>query len=113
MIQIYHNPRCGKSREGLALVEQSGKPFEVILYLKDTPTLKELEVLVSKLQLAPIDVIRQKEKIWVESFKGKSYSNKELLQIMVDHPILIERPIVVNNNKAVIGRPTSTIIDCI
>jgi len=113
MIQIYHNPRCGKSREGLALVEQSGKPFEVILYLKDTPTLKELEVLVSKLQLAPIDIIRQKEKIWVESFKGKSYSNKELLQIMVDHPILIERPIVVNNNKAVIGRPTSTIIDCI
>lgn len=113
MIQIYHNPRCGKSREGLALVEQSGKPFEVIHYLKDTPTLEALEVLVSKLGLAPIDVIRQKEKIWVESFKGKSYSDKELLQIMVDHPILIERPIVVHNNKAVIGRPPSKIIDCI
>jgi arsenate reductase (glutaredoxin) len=113
MIQIYHNPRCGKSREGLALVEQSGKPFEVILYLKDTPTFKELEVLVSKLKIAPIDLIRQKEKIWVEDFKGKSYSDKELLEIMVSHPILIERPIVVNNNKAVIGRPPSTIIDCI
>lgn len=113
MIQIYHNPRCGKSREGLALLEQSGKPFEVVHYLKDTPTLKELEVLVSKLQLAAIDLIRQHEKIWVEQYKGKSYSDKELLQIMVNHPILIERPIVVNNNKAVIGRPPSKITDYI
>ncbi|MDP2162036.1 MAG: arsenate reductase (glutaredoxin) [Flavobacterium sp.] len=113
MIKIYHNPRCGKSREGLALVEQSGKPLEVIHYLKDTPTHKDLEVLVSKLQLAPIDLIRQNEKIWVEQFKGKSYSDKELVEIMVTHPILIERPIVVNNNKAVIGRPPSKIIDYI
>ena len=113
MIQILHNPRCGKSREGLAILEQSGKEFEVIKYLENNPSKKELKEIIKKLNIEPLKLIRQNETIWKENFKNKDLSDDEIIEAMVANPILIERPIVINGNKAVIGRPAveiSTII---
>jgi arsenate reductase len=113
MIQIYHNSRCGKSRECLAFLEDSGKEFEIIKYLDDVPTFEELKSIVQKLNIKPIELVRRKEKIWIENFKDKTMSDDEIIQAMISNPILIERPIVINGEKAVIARPlekTATIL---
>ncbi|TPG32979.1 arsenate reductase (glutaredoxin) [Flavobacterium pectinovorum] len=104
MIQIYHNPRCGKSRNCLAFIEQTNQKYEIIPYLTDTPTFDELKDLLQKLNLDPIQLVRVKEKIWVENYKGKELKNDEIIQAMVENPILIERPIVIKDGKAIIGR---------
>ena len=104
MIQIYHNPRCGKSRNCLAFIEQSNQDFEIIPYLTETPTFDQLKTLLGQLNLEPLQLIRTKEKIWIENFKGKTLSNDEIINAMVENPILIERPIVVKDGKAIIGR---------
>jgi arsenate reductase len=104
MIQIYHNPRCGKSRNCLALIEQSNQEFEIIPYLTETPSFDELKVLLKQLNLEPLQLVRTKEKIWIENFKGKTLSDDEIVKAMVENPILIERPIVVKDGKAIIGR---------
>jgi arsenate reductase len=104
MIQIYHNPRCGKSRNCLALLNDSGQEYEIIKYLEQAPTFEELVSLLKKLNKKPLELVRQKEKIWIESFKNKSISDDEIIQAMVSNPILIERPIVIKNDKAIIGR---------
>ena len=113
MIKIYHNPRCSKSREGVNLLENSGKEFETIKYLDEIPTAKELAAILKKLSIAPIDLVRKQEKIWKENYKGKKLSDKEVIRAMVTYPTLIERPIVINGNKAAIGRPVENIIDII
>jgi arsenate reductase len=105
MITIFHNSRCLKSRQCLSLIENSSKKFEVIKYLEIPPTIDELTEIISKLEIAPIDLVRKKEKIWIEEFKNKSLSSKDLIEIMVKNPILIERPIVINGNKAIVARP--------
>lgn len=104
MIQIYHNPRCGKSRNCLAFIEKSNQDFEIIPYLTETPTFEQLKTLLAQLNLAPIQLIRTKEKIWIENYKGKTLSNDDIINAMVENPILIERPIVVKDGKAIIGR---------
>jgi arsenate reductase len=104
MIQIYHNPRCGKSRTCLAFLDQANQEYEIIPYLTDTPTFDDLKVLLEKLNLEPIQLIRTKEKIWIENYKGKTMTNDEIIRAMVDNPILIERPIVIKDGKAIIGR---------
>jgi arsenate reductase len=104
MIQIYHNPRCGKSRNCLAFIEQSNQEFEIIPYLTETPTFDQLKALLSQLNLEPIQLVRTKEKIWIENFKGKTLSNDKIINAMVENPVLIERPIVVKDGKAIIGR---------
>ena len=71
MIKIYHNPRCSKSRQGLAILEDSGKAFETIKYLNDKLTADEIESIISKLGIKPIDLIRKNEAIWKSDFKGK------------------------------------------
>ena len=113
MIQIYHNSRCSKSRECLNLLEHSGVEFEIIKYLETPPTFEELEAIIGKLGINPIELIRKKEKLWVEKFKNKEFTNKELIEIMVSNPILIERPIVINGNKAIIARPIEKISEII
>ncbi len=105
MIQIYHNPRCSKSRECLAFMDNSGESFEVVKYLDDKFTFEELKDVIKKLSIAPIDLVRKKEKIWIENFKDKVLTDDEIIGAMVSNPTLIERPIVVNGNKAVIARP--------
>lgn len=113
MIKIYHNPRCSKSRQGLAIVEASGKPFETVKYLDDQLSSDELEVIISKLGIKPLDLVRKNEAIWKSDFKGKTLTDKEIIAAMVAHPKLIERPIVVNGNKAVVGRPPESISEII
>ena len=104
MIQIYHNPRCGKSRNCLAFIEESNQDYEIIPYLTESPSFEELKALLQKLDLQPIELVRTKEKIWIENYKGKTMSNDDVIQSMADHPILIERPIVIKDGKAIIGR---------
>lgn len=104
MIQIYHNPRCGKSRNCLAFIEQSNQEFEIIPYLTETPSVDELKLLLKQLNLEPLQLVRTKEKIWIENFKGKTLTDDQIIKAMAENPILIERPIVVKDGKAIIGR---------
>ncbi|PQJ73397.1 arsenate reductase (glutaredoxin) [Polaribacter butkevichii] len=113
MIKIYHNPRCSKSRQGLEVLENSKKEFEVVKYLEEIPSEKELTEIIKLLGIAPIQLVRKTEKIWKEEFKGKELSDTDIIKAMIENPKLIERPIVINGNKAVIGRPTETILDII
>lgn len=113
MIQIYHNPRCGKSRNCLAFIQDSEKEYEIINYLQETPSFEDLSALLKKLDLEPIQLVRQKEKIWIENYKDKQLSEQEIIQAMVSNPILIERPIVVIGNKAIIGREIDKVSDFI
>ena len=113
MITIYHNPRCSKSRQALALLESSGKDFKIITYLVDQLTKDDLKTIISKLDIKPLNLIRKNEAIWKSDYKGKTLSDAEVIEAMVLNPKLIERPIVINGNKAVIGRPTEVISDII
>jgi arsenate reductase len=110
-LQIYHNPRCRKSREGLAILENSGKEFEIVKYLEDGPSEKELTEIIKLLGIEPIQLVRKTEKIWKDDYKGKELSELEIIKAMVQNPKLIERPIVINRNKAVIGRPPENILE--
>ncbi len=111
MIQIYHNPRCSKSREGFHIIEDSGKEFQVIDYMKNILTPEELKLILQKLKIKPIELIRKNEMVWKENYKNKDLNDEELIEAMIEHPNLIERPIVVNGNKAIIGRPPVLIKD--
>jgi len=109
MITIYHNPRCSKSREGLQLLELEGKPFTTVKYLNKPLTKEELTGIIKKLDINPIELVRQKETIWIENYKGKELTDGKVIDAMLLHPNLIERPIVVNGDKAVIARPAERI----
>ncbi len=109
MIKIYHNSRCRKSREGLAVLENSGKKFEVVNYLEYVPTKDELKNIISCLDIKPINLVRKSEAIWKEKFKSMPLSDEEIIEAMISYPKLIERPIVINGNRAVIGRPVTNI----
>ena len=111
MIKIFHNPRCSKSRQGVAILTESGKDFEIVKYLEDTPSKEQLEEIVKKLGITPMELVRTNESIWKENYKGKEHTDDELLTAMVENPKLIERPIVIHNNKAVIGRPPEKIME--
>lgn len=104
MIQIYHNPRCGKSRTCLAFANEKQIDFQIINYLETPPNYADLEELLKKLKYKPIQLVRTKEKIWNELFKNKLLSDTEIIEAMVSFPILIERPIVIKGNQAIIGR---------
>ena len=105
MIQIYHNSRCGKSRECLVFLENSGQKYEIVKYLEEVPSFEELKEIIQKLGIKPIELVRRKEKNWTENNKDKPLTDDEIVQAMVANPILIERPIVINGDKAVIARP--------
>ncbi|MBC7487866.1 MAG: arsenate reductase (glutaredoxin) [Cytophagaceae bacterium] len=103
-IVIYHNPRCQKSRTALQELEDSGAEVKIIEYLKDTPSVKELKQLCEKLALIPFDLVRKSEALYKENYKGADLSDAEWLNVLSEHPVLIERPIVVKGNKALIAR---------
>lgn len=109
MIQIFHNARCAKSRECLAFLNTTNQYFEVVKYLETPPTFEELKEIIKKLNIKPLTLVRQKEPLWIEKFKSKKLSDKQIIQAMTDHPILIERPIVIKGDKAVIARPTEKV----
>lgn len=104
-ITLYHNPRCSKSREALALLQDDNVVFEVREYLKEPPTFEELSELLSALQLSAIDIVRKKEPFYREHYQGKILSNDEWIRVLMEHPVLIERPILIHGKQAVIGRP--------
>ena len=79
MIKIYHNPRCSKSRQGLAILEESGKAYEIVKYLENEVDVEQLKTIISKLGIKPIDLVRKNEAIWKSNYKGKSLSDKEPL----------------------------------
>jgi len=111
MIQIYHNPRCSKSREGLSILEESGKDFEIIDYMNEKVSETDLRELIQKLNIKPIELVRKNEEIWKENYKNKNLTDAEIIKAMSENPKLIERPIVINKEKAVIGRPPVLIKD--
>ena len=113
MIKIYHNPRCCKSRETLQLLRDHNIEPQVFLYLDHPPVESELKRLIQALGIIPFDLIRKKEKIYLEKYKGQELTDQEWINAMLESPILIERPIVVSGDKAVVGRPPSNVLSII
>ncbi|HEY9117326.1 MAG TPA: arsenate reductase (glutaredoxin) [Roseivirga sp.] len=109
MIRIFHNPRCRKSRETLQLIEESGEMVEIIEYLETVPTEEELTEIIDLLGIKPEQLLRKGEPIFKEQFKGKQLNDQEWIRVMVQNPKLIERPIVIKGNQAVIGRPPENV----
>ena len=113
-VSIYHNPRCSKSRQTLQLLQENGVEPTVIEYLKTPPTHDELQSIVRKLGGSVKDIIRTKETEYKESgANDPQCSEQQLIEILVSTPKLIERPIVVNGDKAAIGRPPENVLDII
>lgn len=112
-MKIYHNPRCRKSRETLQLLEEKGVKPEVVEYLKEVPTKDELKDLVKKLGIKPQQLLRKNEPDFKENYKGKELSDEQWISAMVKYPKLIERPIVVKGNKAVLGRPPENVLELV
>lgn len=110
-MKILHNPRCRKSRETLQILQDKGWEVEVIEYLKDVPTEAELKTIVKKLGIEPIDLIRKGEQLYKENFKGKDLSPDQWIKVMIENPVLIERPIVIAGDRAVIGRPPESVLE--
>jgi len=111
-IKIWHNPRCSKSRDSLKLLEEKGIEAEVVKYLIETPTKEELEEMLTMLGLnSARELMRTKEAIYKELNLKEESSEEALIIAMVEHPKLIERPIVIKGNKAAIGRPIQKVID--
>jgi arsenate reductase len=109
-IKIYHNPKCSKSRGTLDLAERHGADLEVVEYLRTPPTAQELESLLAKLGLEPEQLVRKGEDVYKKEYAGKTLSRAQWIDEMVRHPILIERPIVVAGERAVIGRPPENVL---
>jgi arsenate reductase len=111
VIEIWHNPRCSKSRQALALIETSGQALVVRRYLEDAPTPAELQAVRAALGTPPIiEMMRTKEKLFKALGLGKASDDAALLAAMAEQPILIERPIVIAGGKAVIGRPPEAVL---
>ena len=110
-ITIYHNPRCSKSRAACALIAESGVEAEVIDYLTTTPSRDELRVLLAQLGMRASEIVRRGEAVFKENYQGRELSEEQWLDALIAHPILIERPIVVCGEKAVIGRPPEKVLE--
>ena len=110
MITIYHNPRCSKSRQALGLIEEKGHDFVVKEYLKNVPTKGELKKVIDMLGIKPEQLIRKGEQEFKDYFKGKVLSDDEWIDAMVSYPKLIERPIVIDGDKAILGRPPENVL---
>src|SRR5690606_30327681 len=111
MTTLYHNPRCSKSREALKLLEETGETIEIVKYLENIPSHKELKQVIELLAIKPIELVRTQENEWKENYKGKELSDDEIISAMVAYPKLIERPIAIKGTHAVIGRPPKKVLD--
>jgi len=109
---IYHNPRCQKSRQTLKLLQEQGIEPEVVEYLKSPPTDKELNALLKKLDMKAENLVRKKEALYKEmGLRDRKLTEAEWVKTLVEHPQLLERPIVVNGSKAVLGRPPENVLE--
>ena len=107
---VYHNARCSKCRAACALLEERGIEPEVVAYLETPPTKAQLTAILKKLNLPASALLRRSEAIFKEKYADKALSEEDCLDAMIAHPVLIERPIVIHGDKAVIGRPTENIL---
>jgi arsenate reductase (glutaredoxin) len=110
-IKVYYNPRCSKCREAICSLDDNHIEYELIEYLKDVPTEEELKALLKKLGLKARDLVRDTEPVFKEKFEGKRMTEASWIKAMVKHPILIQRPVIIQGNQAIIGRPVERIID--
>lgn len=113
MVTIYHNPGCSKSCKGLEIIELLQEPFTIVNYIEERLSKHELEEIIKKLRISPIELVRKKEEIWLKDFAGKELTEDQIVEALIQNPILIERPIVINGNKAVIARPAERIKEII
>ncbi len=111
MTTLYHNPRCSKSRQALQILEEKGETIEVVRYLDNPPTAQELKQVLELLGIKAIDLVRKNEAEWKENYKGKNLSEEEIINALIAHPKLIERPIAINGTHAVIGRPPEKVLE--
>ena len=105
MLTIYHNPRFRKIRETLTLIEESGTDVQIVEYLKEVPSAEELKTLLNKLGISAEQLLRKNEALFKENYKCKTLSEDEWVRAIIENPKLIERPIVVKGDQAVLGRP--------
>ena len=111
---IYHNPRCSKSRQTLEILDQHDLETEIVLYLDNPPSAEEIASILNKLELSPRDILRKGEDVYKElNLKNDKLTNKDLINIMIENPKLIERPIVIRGDKAVIGRPPENVLSLV
>ena len=108
--KIYHNPRCIKSRQTLALFEKETTEFKIIEYLKNPLSFDEIKEIIEKLAIKPIDLVRKNEQIWKDNYKGKEMTDVEIIKAMEINPKLIDRPIVINEKHGIIGRPPEKVL---
>lgn len=111
MTTIWHNPKCSKSREALALLEERGEKIEVVKYLESSLSRPDIEVLLKKLGVSARELMRTKEDIYKELGLSDVEEEAKLIDAMVEHPKLIERPIIIQGNRAVIGRPVERVVE--
>ena len=104
---------CSKSREAMCMLEEEGAEIEVVEYLKNVPKKKELKDLLKKLGLKAHDLMRKGEQDYIDHVKGKTLTETEMVGLLAKYPKLIERPIIIKGNKAIIGRPATLIVDFI
>ena len=112
-VTIYHNPRCSKSRKTLELLRERGIEPNIVEYLKTPPDKAQLKKLTSVLRLKPEQIVRRGEDMFKQHFAGKSLSEDQWLEAMAKYPILIERPIVIKGDRAVLGRPPENVLDLV
>ncbi len=112
-LTIYHNPRCSKSRQALQLIRDKGIEPTIIQYLKNVPSEEELKKLLAKLGMKAEGLLRKNEEVFKKKFKGLEFNEDEWITVMIEEPKLIERPIVIKGNKAVVGRPLENVMDLI
>ena len=110
-ITIWHNPRCSKSREALALLEQNGVESEVVKYLEDIPTQEQIQEVLKMLGISARELMRTKESIYKELGLSEVKDEQKLIEAMAKHPKLIERPVIIKDDKAIIGRPPQKVLE--
>jgi len=111
-VTIYHNPRCSKSRQTLELLQKNAAEPDVVEYLNSPPDAATLDKILTMLNMEPRDLMRKHEAEYKDNkFDDASLSRDDLIKAMIEHPKLIERPIVVTNGKAIIGRPPESVLD--
>lgn len=110
---IFHNNRCSKSREALELLRDSKCEIEIRDYLHLPPNKKEIKEILDMLDCKAIDIVRKNEPIFIEKYKDKKITNAKWIEILSKNPILIERPIIIDGEKAIVGRPVKLVIDLI
>ena len=112
-VRVYHNTRCSKSRDVCTILEKKKVKTEIVEYLKTPPTQQEIKGLLKMLGMKAEQIVRKKEPIFLEKFVGKKLTEAQWIKALAQYPILIERPIIVKGNKAIIGRPPEKVLEFI